>query len=55
MIRVEKKTVESTKGLSGMLRAYKSTMKALGLEPPKKKVVKKKAMKKATKGRGCRC
>jgi hypothetical protein len=36
VIRLEKKIVESTKGLSGMLRAYKSTMKALGLEPPKK-------------------
>ncbi|HEY3274061.1 MAG TPA: DUF2124 family protein [Methanocella sp.] len=33
---MEKKLVETTKGLSGMLKAFKSTMKGLGLEPPKK-------------------
>jgi hypothetical protein len=33
---MEKKVMETAKGLSGMLRAFKSTMKTLGLEPPKK-------------------
>lgn len=32
----QKKTVETTKGLSGMLRMFKSTMLNLGLEAPKK-------------------
>ncbi len=31
-----KNIVEATKGLSGMLRAFKSTMKAQRIEPPKK-------------------
>jgi len=33
---MEKKIVETSKGLSGMLRAFRSAMKAQGLEPPKK-------------------
>lgn len=33
---MEKKVTETTKGLSGMLRAFKATMKAQGLEPPTK-------------------
>jgi hypothetical protein len=36
VIHLEKKVVETTKGLSGMLRAFKSTMKSQGLDPPKK-------------------
>jgi hypothetical protein len=32
----EKKVIETSKGLSGMLRAFKGMMKSLGLEPPKK-------------------
>ncbi len=33
---MEKKLVESGKGLSGMLKMFKATMRGLGLEPPKK-------------------
>ncbi len=33
---MEKKLVESGKGLSGMLRMFRSTMKGLGMEAPKK-------------------
>ncbi len=33
---MEKKLIESGKGLSGMLKMFKSTMKGLGLEAPKK-------------------
>lgn len=34
----EKKIVETSKGLSGMLRTFKGTMKSLGLEAPKRLV-----------------
>ena len=33
---MEKKIVETSKGLSGLLRAFRTMMKGLGLEPPKK-------------------
>ncbi|HUL62787.1 MAG TPA: DUF2124 domain-containing protein [Methanocella sp.] len=36
MIVMEKKVVESTKGLSGMLKAFKSMMQGLGLGPTTK-------------------